>query len=130
MSHVESVHNISDSSNDESTEVSESSPVREGHSKKRLRGGEDGKFGDMSNGGQEGGSSSGDDSDKGDSKKLKVGGSDKELTDEEKVIDDFGEQESQQAGNVDQVQVAPGDASRLSQEHVLAASHQVPEGPC
>ena len=133
ITNVESVHNISDSSNDDSsTEVSESTPARGGQSKKRLRGGEKGSFGDISSIGHDVGSS-GDDSEEGvegESKKLKVGGSDKELSDEEKVMDVIEEQESQQAGNIDQMQVAPEDVPGLNQETVPAASHQVPDGPC
>ena len=128
MSNVETVHNISDSSNEDvCTEISDSTSVSEGQSKKRLRGREEGSLIDLTRIGFDGEISSGDDSEEGiegDSKKLKVGGSDKESSDEEKVIDTIGEQESQQAEVIDQMQVAPESLSGLNQEP------QVPDGSC
>ena len=130
MSNVESVHNMSDSSNDDdSNEVPTSNPGREG-SKKRLRGENGNYFGDLSS--VEGGHSSGEDSVEGlegESKKLKVGGSNGELSDEEEVTD-RGLEEQQQSGELVQMQVTPGDAPGFDQEHVSAESEQVPEGSC
>ena len=132
MSNVETVHNISDSSmedEDISTEVAASTPGREG-SKKRLRSGDDTNFGDIS--GLDtavGGLSSGEDSEEGfegDSKKQRVGGSDKEISDVEEVADSGG-LGLLESGETVQMKVTPGVTPGTDQE---PESQQVSDGSC
>ena len=128
VSNVETVHNISDSSmedEDVSTEVAASTPGREG-SMKRLGSGSD-NFGDLSGIDMLGEVSSGEDSEEGfegDPKKLRVGGSDKEMSDVEEVVDG-GNLGLLESGSTVQMQVTPGAMPGSDEE---LESQQVPQG--
>ena len=134
MSKLESVHNISDSSSTGRTSSPESStPGREGQAKKRLRGGsgEDVSFGDLSSIACEGELNLGEDSDDefaGESKKQKVGSSDKGTSDEEIVTEvmDLGHQHD---GEPVDTQDVPG-ADQESLPGVVQEPDLVPDGSC
>ena len=133
MSNVESVHNLSDrSSGDGSTLEASSTPNRKGQSKKRLRGGEDVSFGNLSSiSGEE--SSSGEESEEeccGDLKKQKLGDSEKDTSDEETVKEIEGEMGSQQSMETDQKQVSTEVGPGSEQEPVDVSERQVPEDSC
>ena len=134
MANVESVHNMSDrSSGDGSMVASSSTPSREGQAKKRVRGGEGASFGNLSSISGEEDSSSGGESEEGfhgDLKKQKLGGSEKENSDEDTVKEIDGDMESQHSGETDQMQVSPGVGPGSEQEPVNVSERQVPEHSC
>ena len=107
-------HEMSDSCSDEEIDVvnySTSTPERESQSKKRLRGGGVAVFGDLSIIASGGEISTGEDSEEdllGDSKKPKLGVSEKEISEEETDIERDGELELMPSGLAVPLQVTQG----------------------
>ena len=117
MENVQTAHNISDSSSESRSPFQGvSTPGRDGQAKKRLRGGVDTSFGDLSSISLAGELESGDDSEGdllGESKKQKLESSDEGEGDDEEVIEEEGDIVAQQSGETVSMQVTPEVEPRL-----------------